>query len=72
MEGVAAAHFLLAGLAVYGAAGVAVGVAFAVAGVTRALPADRATIGARILLLPAAAALWPVVLRRWLGALLRR
>jgi hypothetical protein len=58
---------VLIGLALYAAAGVAIGVAFVVFGVTRVLaePAP-VTIGARILLFPGAAALWPYVLMRWL------
>jgi hypothetical protein len=58
---------VLIGLALYAAAGVAIGVAFVVFGVTRVLaePAP-VTIAARILLFPGAAALWPYVLMRWL------
>jgi hypothetical protein len=58
---------VLIGLALYAAAGVAIGVAFVLFGVTRVLaePAP-VTIGARILLFPGAAALWPYVLMRWL------
>jgi hypothetical protein len=53
--------------ALYAAAGVAIGIAFVAFGVTRVLP-ERApvTLGARILLFPGAAALWPYVLVRWL------
>jgi hypothetical protein len=60
-----AATALLAGLAVYLAAGLAVGVAFVVSGVTAVQPAP-VTAGARVLLLPGAVVLWPVVLSRWL------
>jgi hypothetical protein len=58
---------VLIGLALYAAAGVAIGVAFVLFGVTcvMAEPAP-VTIGARILLFPGAAALWPYVLMRWL------
>ncbi len=61
---------LLLRLAVlYGIAGVAVAVAFVTFGVERALakPAP-VSIGARVLLVPGAAALWPYVLYRWLTA----
>ena len=58
---------VLIGLALYAAAGVAVAAAFIVFGVTRVLPEPvPATTGARILLFPGAAALWPYVLVRWL------
>jgi hypothetical protein len=58
---------VLIGLALYAAAGVAIGVAFVLCGVTRVLAEPVAvTIGARILLFPGAAALWPYVLMRWL------
>ena len=49
------------------AAGVAVATAFLVFGVTRVLPEPvPVSTGARILLFPGAAALWPYVLVRWL------
>ena len=58
---------VLIGLALYAGVGVAIGIAFAASGVTRALPEPMpVTIGARILLFPGAAALWPYVLMRWL------
>ena len=54
-------------LALYAAAGVAIGIAFVAFGVTRVLPEPMpVTLGARILLVPGAAALWPYVLMRWL------
>jgi phosphoglycerol transferase MdoB-like AlkP superfamily enzyme len=53
-------------LVFYLAAGLLIGVAFVVAGVTVVQPAP-VTIGARMLLLPGAVALWPLVLSRWLG-----
>ena len=58
---------LLYALGLYAVLGVAIGVAFVLSGVTRTLdhPA-RVSAGARILLLPASAALWPLVLARWL------
>lgn len=58
---------LLYALGLYAALGVVIGVAFVLSGVTRTLdhPAP-VSAGARILLLPASAALWPLVLARWL------
>jgi hypothetical protein len=54
-------------LALYAAAGVAIGIAFVASGVTRVLPEPMpVTLGARILLFPGAAALCPYVLLRWL------
>lgn len=56
-------------LAVYAAAGLAVGAAFVAFGVSRVLPEPASvTAGARILIFPGAAALWPYVLIRWLKA----
>jgi hypothetical protein len=58
---------LLYASALYLAAGIAVGMAFVCFGVTRVLehPAAVST-GARLLLFPASAALWPLVLWRWM------
>jgi hypothetical protein len=56
---------LAAALLIYLLAGLATGLAFVMFGVTRVQPAP-VTLGARILLLPGAAALWPIVLVRWL------
>jgi hypothetical protein len=53
------------GLVVYVVAGLIAGLAFVVYGVT-AVQSAPVTVGARILLLPGAAALWPLVLSRWL------
>lgn len=60
---------LLYAFGVYVAVGVAVGIAFVSHGVTRVLdhPAT-VSLGARLLLFPASAALWPLILRRWLKA----
>jgi hypothetical protein len=58
---------VLIALAVYAAAGVAVAAAFVAFGVGRVLPAPApVTLGARVLIFPGAAALWPYVLLRWL------
>jgi hypothetical protein len=63
MDGIATTIAIVAGL--YVAAGLVTGVAFVVAGVTVVQSAPL-TLGARVLLLPGAAALWPLVLSRWL------
>jgi hypothetical protein len=53
----------------YVAAGIVIGLAFVLYGVTRVLDQPASvSAGARILLFPASAALWPLVLRRWLNA----
>ena len=60
---------LLYALLLYVAIGVVFGAAFIAAGVSQVLPGQPSfTLGARLLLLPAAAALWPYVLIRWLRA----
>ena len=56
---------LLYGLALYASIGLVTAVAFVTFGVSQVQPYS-ATIGARILLLPGAAVLWPYVLVRWL------
>jgi hypothetical protein len=52
-------------LAAYGAVGIAVALAFVTIGVARVQPMP-VTVGARILLLPGAFVLWPLVAARWL------
>jgi hypothetical protein len=59
------AVILLGVLALYVAVGLVTAVAFVVSGVTQVQPAP-VTLGARLLILPGAAALWPFVLTRWL------
>jgi hypothetical protein len=59
------AVFLLGVLVAYVLLGLIIGIAFVTAGVTRVQPAP-VSVGARILILPGAAALWPLVLSRWL------
>ena len=59
------------GVAVYVAAGLVAGLAFVMFGVTTVQSAP-VTVGARVLLLPAATALWPLVLSRWLKSRHRR
>ena len=58
---------VLIGLALYVAAGIAVAAAFVAFGVARVLPEPvPVSVGARILIFPGAAALWPYVVVRWL------
>ena len=59
------APILLGVFALYLAVGIVTAFAFVIFGVTRVQPAP-VTVGARVLLLPGAAALWPFVLSRWL------
>jgi hypothetical protein len=65
MDAIATTIAIVVGL--YVAVGLVTGVAFVVAGVTAVQPAP-VTLGARVLLLPGATALWPLVLARWLKA----
>jgi hypothetical protein len=61
------AMILLYGLALYALVGVVTAVAFVIFGISQVLPqSTTVTVGARILLLPGAAAIWPYVLIRWL------
>jgi hypothetical protein len=62
-----AAETVLGALAAYAAIGLVTALAFVAFGVVRVLPHPApVSFGARILLLPGAAALWPYVLGRWL------
>jgi hypothetical protein len=57
---------VLTGLAVYAIVGVATALAFVSVGISQVLhPPMPATLGARILFVPGAAALWPYILIRW-------
>lgn len=65
----AIAAILLAAAVFYAAAGIVLALAFVTWGITRIPPQPAfVTWGARLVLLPGAAALWPIVLRRWLKA----
>lgn len=58
---------LLYGAALYALLGIVTAVAFVTFGVAQVLPhTATVTVGARLLFLPGAAALWPYVLLRWL------
>ena len=62
-----AGTLLLSLIALYAAAGLGTAVAFVSFGIGRVLPAPMSfTLGARLLLIPGAGALWPYVLARWL------
>jgi hypothetical protein len=56
----------LYGLAIYAIAGLATAIAFVSVGLSQVLhPPVPATLGARILFIPGAVALWPYILMRW-------
>ena len=56
-------------LALYAVVGAVTAVAFVTVGLARVLPPGTpVTVGARVLLLPGAALLWPYVLLRWVKA----
>jgi hypothetical protein len=58
---------VLLALALYAATGIAIATTFLVFGITRVLDKPvPVTLGARIMLFPGTAALWPYVLIRWL------
>jgi hypothetical protein len=61
------ATILFGVLVAYVAIGFIAALAFIAVGVVRVQPAP-VTIGARVLLLPGATALWPLVLTRWFSA----
>jgi hypothetical protein len=63
----AMATILLGIFSGYVAVGAVFAIAFVVFGVTKVQPAP-VTSGARLLLLPGAVALWPLLLPRWLKA----
>jgi hypothetical protein len=56
-------------LALYAVLGAVIALAFVTFGIARVLPAGTpVTLGARLLLWPGAALLWPYVLLRWVKA----
>lgn len=64
---------ILYAFALYAVAGVVTALAFVSVGLAQVLhPPMPATLGARILLLPGAFALWPYILIRWWQARSRR
>ena len=67
------AGVILYGLLLYAAAGVVTALAFVSVGLSQVVhPPVPATLGARLLLLPGAFALWPYILIRWRRARSRR
>ena len=57
---------VLTGLAIYAIAGVVTAIAFVSVGLSQVLhPPMPATLGARLLFIPGAVALWPYILMRW-------
>jgi hypothetical protein len=63
------AQTILIIVAAYAVVGVLFAVPFVAFGAGRIDPAARSTpLGFRLLILPGAAALWPLMLRRWIGA----
>ena len=60
---------LFCALTIYALIGLVTAVAFVSVGLAQVLPhAMTASLGARVLFIPGAAALWPYVLVRWLQA----
>jgi hypothetical protein len=53
------------GLALYAAAGIGISLGFVAFGAARVLPGASFSGGARALIFPGAAVLWPYVLYRW-------
>jgi hypothetical protein len=67
------APLLFYAIAAYAVAGVVMAIAFVTFGLGAVLPAGtHVTAPARLLFVPGAVALWPVVLRRWLQSRGRR
>jgi hypothetical protein len=63
-----AGTIIVYGLAFYTACGIASALAFVSVGVTRVQP-QSVSLGARILIIPGAVALWPYVVVRWRRAM---
>jgi hypothetical protein len=62
-----AAELFVDALAVYGLAGAVFAAAFVTAGIRRVDPvAEHAPVGFRLIVIPGVAALWPLLLMRWL------
>ena len=61
------AEILIGALAIHALAGLLFSAAFVAYGIHRVDPvAEHAPIGFRLIILPGAAALWPLLLRRWI------
>ncbi len=62
-----AAELFVGALAIYGVAGAVFAAAFVTWGIGRIDPvAEHAPIGFRLIVIPGVAALWPLLLLRWL------
>ena len=62
-----AAEFFVDALALYGMTGVVFAAAFVTAGIHRVDPAaEHAPVSFRLIVIPGAAALWPLLLVRWI------
>jgi hypothetical protein len=65
----AVAELVVNVVGIYAAIGVVFGIAFVMVGIGRVDPvAKDSTLGFRLIVLPGAALLWPLLLRRWFGA----
>ena len=63
------AELFVGALSAYGLAGTAFAVAFLLFGIHRVDPvAEHSSIGFRLIVMPGVAALWPLLLTRWLRA----
>ncbi len=63
-----AAGWIVTALALYAAAGVVFAVPCVIRGVNRIDPvAGESSWGFRVMIFPGVAALWPLLLKRWLG-----
>jgi hypothetical protein len=61
------AELFVGALAAYAAAGVVFAIAFVLFGISRVDPvAEHSHIGFRLIITPGVAALWPLLLSRWL------
>ena len=66
------AELFVTALTVYGLAGIAFAGGFVIFGIHRVDPvAEHSTIGFRLIVVPGVAALWPLLLTRWLQAVSR-
>ena len=66
------AELFVAALTVYGLAGIAFAGGFVIFGIHRVDPvAEHSPIGFRLIVIPGVAALWPLLLTRWLQAVSR-
>ena len=67
LRAMAAAVWFVSILAAYAATGLLFDAAFLTAGISRVDPASKGSgIGFRLIILPGVAALWPVLLTRWI------